>query len=74
MDGVQKSSCMLCGKPTGEFVGLCDPCCRLIKAKTDAFARASKRRLDELLEAERKEKKFRESIVYDDFTNQGARK
>lgn len=44
----KKSPCLLCGKPTGEFVGLCDLCCKVIKVKSDAFARVSQRRLEEL--------------------------
>lgn len=39
--------CLLCGKKTGAFVGLCDSCCRMIKAKTDAFARKSQHELAE---------------------------
>lgn len=47
-----KEPCLLCGKPTGEFVGLCNNCCRLIKAKSDAFARYSQRRLDDFRKAQ----------------------
>lgn len=45
--GTSKEPCMLCGKETGAFIGLCDPCCRTIKAKNDAFAQRSKERLEQ---------------------------
>lgn len=43
---------MLCGKTAGEFVGLCDLCCRAIKVKSDAFARQSRIRLEEAMAAD----------------------
>jgi hypothetical protein len=43
-----KEPCLMCGAvPEEGYTGLCKKCCFVIKAKNDAFARASARRLEE---------------------------
>jgi hypothetical protein len=48
-----KETCLICGNtPEDGFNGLCRSCCHLIKVKSDAFARQSRRRLEEALAKE----------------------
>jgi hypothetical protein len=48
-----KDPCLLCGGQTEDFIGLCKPCCLIIKAKHDAFAREAQRKLDEFKEKQK---------------------